>query len=374
VPLASFYFWYFSTLAIVVAFFNLYAKQLGLSAFEISVLASLHPLSRVLWPHFWSGVADRTGRRHLVTLAATLGATISFGAYFRADKFSSLLLAQAVFTFFWSTTLPLTETTTLEQASIGKSEYGRTRVWGSIGFIAASFGLGPFLDRFGIRFSLTAIVGCLVLTTISAFFAPAPIRHYAREEGSVAAFLRHPQVRLFFLVGMLSQLSHATLYNFLSIHLAEVGYSNKSIGLLWAFGVLCEVPVIRWSGLLLARFPRMRLLTFSLVVAVIRWSIFATTTAFPLLLLAQAMHAVTFGVFHVAAVTHTYSIVPPSLRARGQSLYSALSFGLGNFAGFLINGAVYDRVGASACFAGSAVVALVAAVLSLRLREAVPPA
>jgi PPP family 3-phenylpropionic acid transporter len=60
VPLASFYFWYFSTLAIVVAFFNLYAKQLGLGAFEISVLAALHPLSRVLWPPFWSHVADRT--------------------------------------------------------------------------------------------------------------------------------------------------------------------------------------------------------------------------------------------------------------------------------------------------------------------------
>ncbi len=369
-PLASFYFWYFSTLAIVVAFFNLYAKQIGLSALEISVLAALHPLSRVLWPPFWSGVADRTGRRHLVTLVATFGATIAFGAYFRANSFLSLLLAQFVFTFFWSTTLPLTETATLEQASHGKGDYGRIRVWGSIGFIVAGIGIGPFLDRFGIRFSLTAILGCLVLTTISAIFAPAAIGHHARERGSVAEFLRRPQVRLFFLVGMLSQLSHATLYNFLSIHLAEVGYSNKAIGLLWAFGVLCEVPVLRWSALLLVRFPRMRLLTFSLAVAVVRWGIFAATTAFPLLLLAQAMHAITFGVFHVAAVTHTYAVVPPGLRARGQSLYSALTFGLGNFAGFLLNGAVYDRVGASACFAGSAGVALVAAALSLRLREA----
>lgn len=369
-PLASFYFWYFSTLAIVVAFFNLYAKQLGLSAFEVSVLASLHPLSRVLWPPFWSGLADRFGRRHLVTATACLGATIAFGAFFRAGNFTSLLLAQAVFTLFWSTTLPLTETTTLEQASIGKRDYGRTRVWGSIGFILASFGVGPMLDRFGIRFTLSAILGCLVLTTVSSFFAPKAIGRHEREKGSLGAFLRRPQVRLFFLVGMLSQLSHATLYNFLSIHLADVGYSNKAIGMLWAFGVLCEVPVIRWSALLLARFPRMRLLTFSLVVAVIRWSIFAATTSFPLLLLAQAMHAVTFAVFHVAAVTHTYAVVPPSLRARGQSLYSAFSFGLGNFAGFLINGAVYDRVGASACFAGSTVVALVAAALSLRLREA----
>jgi PPP family 3-phenylpropionic acid transporter len=176
------------------------------------------------------------------------------------------------------------------------------------------------LDRFGIRFSLSAILGCLVLTTVSSFFAPRAIGRHDRE--ALGAFLRRPQVRLFFLVGMLSQLSHATLYNFLSIHLAEVGYSNKAIGALWAFGVLCEVPVMRWSAVLLARFPRMRLLTFSLVVAAIRWAIFASTTAFPLLLLASALHAITFAVFHIAAVTHTYAIVPPSLRARGQSLYS----------------------------------------------------
>jgi PPP family 3-phenylpropionic acid transporter len=372
VPLASFYFWYFSTLAIIIAFFNLYAKQLGLSSFEISVLASLHPLSRVLWPPFWSGLADRSGRRHLVTAAASLGATIAFGAFFRAGSFRSLLFAQAVFTFFWSTTLPLTETSTLEQASIGKTDYGRTRVWGSIGFILAGFGLGPLLDRLGVRFTLWAILGCLVFTTIATFFAPAPLGRHAREEGSVLTFLRRPQVRLFVLVGMLSQLSHATMYNFLSIHLAEVGYSNKAIGVLWAFGVCCEVPVIRFSALILGRFRRMRLLTFSLFVAALRWSIFSLTTAYPLLLLAQAMHAVTFAVFHVAAVTHTYAVVPPSLRARGQSLYSALSFGLGNFAGFLINGAVYDRVGASACFAGSAAVALLAALLSLGLREPQP--
>jgi PPP family 3-phenylpropionic acid transporter len=369
VILSGFYFWYFSGLGIIIAFFNLYAEHLGLSSFEISALMALHPLARLLWPPFWGGFADRSGRRDLVTAGASLAATAAFGAYFFADHFLTLFAAQAVFTFFWSTTLPLIDTTTLEQASLGRLDYGKRRMWGSVGFIAASFGIGPLLDRFGVRFTLWAILTCLVLSTATTLFAPRPAARHEQEPGALMAFLGRPEVRLFFLIAMLSQLSHATLYNFLSIHLEGVGYSNKAIGFLWAFGVICEVPVLRWSTRLIDRFGRMRLITFALLVTTLRWTILAATTAFPLLIFAQAMHAVTFGVFHVAAVTHTFAIVPPELRARGQALYGSLSFGVGIFLGFLINGALYDHIGGFACFGGSAMVALCAALLSLRLHR-----
>lgn len=367
--LSGFYFWHFSTVGIFIAFFSLYAKHLGFSSLEISVLAALHPLSRVLWPPFWGGLADRTGRRDLVAAGASIAATASFAAYFFADRFIPLFIAQLVFTFFWSTVLPLIEATTLEQASAGRIDYGRSRMWGSIGFIIMSVSIGPVLDRLGIRFALWAILACLSLGSVATLLAPRPQGERPRRSGSLINFLRRPGVRLFFLVGFLCQLSHATMYNFLSIHLAAEGFSNEAIGFLWAFGVICEVPVIRWSSALLGRFDRMHLITFSLFVGALRWLITALTTSYPLLLLAQGMHAVTFALFHVAAVTHTFSIVPHNLRARGQTIYSALSFGAGLSVGMLLSGSFYGRVGAQACFAASALVALAAALLSLRLHS-----
>ncbi|MFQ5457660.1 MAG: MFS transporter [Myxococcota bacterium] len=372
--LSGFYFWHFSTVAVFIAFFSLYVKHLGLSSLEISLLAMLHPLSRVLWPPLWGGLADRTGRRDRVAAGASIAGTACFAAYFFADHFITLFIAQLVFTFFWSTVLPLIETTTLEQASRGRIDYGRSRMWGSVGFIVASLALGPVLDRMGIRFSLWAIFALLCLSSLSASLAPRPIGEIPRARGSIIAFLRRPGVGLFFLIGFLCQLSHATLYNFFSIHLSAVGYSNEAIGFLWAFGVICEVPVIRWSSRLLDQFRREQLMTFALCVATIRWSITAITTAYPLLLLAQGMHAITFGLFHVAAVTHTFAIVPHNLRSRGQTLYSALSFGAGLSVGMLLSGTFYDRVGPAACFAASAGVALTAALLSLRLPRQTPRA
>ena len=284
--LANFYFWYFAAVSVFIAFFNIYVKHLGFTSFEISLLAALHPLARVLWPPLWGHLADRTGRRDLVAAAVNLAATAVFGAYFFADRFLSLLLVQLVFTFFWSSVLPLMEATSLEQASLGRIDYGRSRMWGSVGFILASLAIGRLLDRLGIGFALWTILGCLFLSALSTLFSPRPETTHASQPGSLRIFLRRREVRLFFLVGMLCQLSHATMYNFLSIHLEAVGYSNNLIGILWAFGVACEVPVIRWSSRLIDRFGRLHLMTFALFVAVVRWLIMSLTTAYPVLLFA----------------------------------------------------------------------------------------
>ena len=40
-------------------------------------------------------------------------------------------------TFFWSAALPLIEATTLSHLGAETARYGRIRVWGSVGFIAA---------------------------------------------------------------------------------------------------------------------------------------------------------------------------------------------------------------------------------------------
>ena len=47
------------------------------------------------------------------------------------------------------------------------------------------------------------------------------------------------------------------------------------------------------------------------------------------LILVQALHAMTFGAFHAAAIQCVHDGFPPALRARGQALYASTSFGLG---------------------------------------------
>jgi PPP family 3-phenylpropionic acid transporter len=100
--------------------------------------------------------------------------------------------------------------------------------------------------------------------------------------------------------------------------------------------------------------------------AVARWGLMSAAPGTTGLVVAQALHALTFGAFHIAAVTLIHRTVPPSLRATGQTLYSSLAYGVGSAASSLFNGALYARWGASALFGVSAVAAAGGFVLAAR--------
>jgi MFS transporter, PPP family, 3-phenylpropionic acid transporter len=137
-------------------------------------------------------------------------------------------------------------------------------------------------------------------------------------------------------------------------------------------GVAAEVAAMAFTGRLLRALGTKRLMVLALGLTVVRWGILASTAALGWLIAAQLLHAASFGLFHVSAVTHTHKLVPPALRATGQGLYSSLSFGLGLTVATYLAGALYGSVGAPALFAGSAGVAAAAAALALTL--AVPRA
>ena len=72
--LAGFYFFYFAYLGAFAPFFSLYLKSAGISAVEIGMLMSLPQLTRIVAPHLWGWLADRSSRRlHVARMAGVAG-------------------------------------------------------------------------------------------------------------------------------------------------------------------------------------------------------------------------------------------------------------------------------------------------------------
>jgi len=82
-----------------------------------------------------------------------------------------------------------------------------------------------------------------------------------------------------------------------------------------------------------------------------------------LLVLAQLLHAATFGVFHAAAVSSVHRLFPAGQQASGQSLYSSLSYGLGGGVGTLAAGWAWESFGPAACFSLASAFALAGGLL-----------
>ncbi|HNI09480.1 MAG TPA: MFS transporter, partial [Thiobacillaceae bacterium] len=81
----------------------------------------------------------------------------------------------------------------------------------------------------------------------------------------------------------------------------------------------------------------------------------------PLLLLAQLMHAFTFGAYHASALALVHRHFTGKNQARGQALYNSLAFGVGGTLGSLYSGAAWDGLGAGFTFSIAAGCALLAA-------------
>jgi len=77
------------------------------------------------------------------------------------------------------------------------------------------------------------------------------------------------------------------------------------------------------------------------------------------LLIAQLMHAMTFGAFHAAGVAATHRVFRGELQSRGQALYSSLGYGAGGAIGTLAAGYAWESLGGAVTFSLSAAAALV---------------
>ncbi|MBF0588111.1 MAG: MFS transporter [Magnetococcales bacterium] len=358
--LSGYYAAYFAILGVWIPFWPLYLETLGFDAQKIGLLSAIGLGVKVLGPPVWGELADRGSRRRVMVLTSWVS-FCAFLFYFIDTRFLWLLAVTALYSFFHSGPLALVESTTLELVKSCNADYGRIRVWGSVGFILFALAMGPLTDHWGLFWVLVAAAMLLASCAMIAMFLPRGESHghHDAPKGGAFGLFSRPGVRGFYLSTFLMQLSHGAYYGFFSLHLEHHGFSLTWIGALWALGVLSEVVLLSHSGWLLGRLGVSLLLSGSLILAAIRWIMLGSTLWLPALLLAQTLHAFTFGSFHVAAVRRAFDISPARLRATAQGWYSALSFGVGGAVGLTFSGALYERVGGEALFLMMAVLALV---------------
>jgi PPP family 3-phenylpropionic acid transporter len=371
--LSGYYFFYFAFIGAFSPYFGLYLQSLSFSAWDIGLLMSQMQLMRLFGPYLWGALADRLARRVPIIRLAGVLSLIGFSAFFFVRSFEAFLLAMAVLSFFWSAALPLVETVTFDHLRDEPARYSRIRLWGSVGFIVAVMGTGALLDHVALPSLLWVIVATLSGILVYALVVPeAPVHVHFAEHPPVGEILRQPRVRALFASCFAMSAAHGALYIFYSIYLADHGYSKSLVGGLWSLGVLAEIAVFYYMSRLMRRFGLRSILLASFAAAVLRflmigWGVESLTV----IVLAQLLHGLTFGAYHAAAITAVNSWFPGRSQARGQALYSSLSFGAGGLLGGLLSGWMWDGIGAALTFTLSAVFALLGLLLvALWVREA----
>ena len=370
--LSSYYFFYFAFIGIFSPYFTLYLQSLTMSAADIALLMSQMQLMRLLAPAFWGWLADKRGRRVDIIRLSALCACVGFTGFFLTDNFVQLFIPMALMAFFWSASLPLVESLTFSHLADEAHRYSRIRVWGSVGFIVAVVLGGALLDRLPIADVPAMVFVVLLGILLMAFRLPegrsvgktacttaSESNDVDKPLATLRSVIADRQVWMLLLACFLMSSAHGVYYVFYSIHLDELGYSKGMIGLLWSLGVLVEIGLFMVMAPLMQRYSLRALLLATYAVAVVRFLMIGWCAAsLFLLLVAQVMHGLTFGVHHAAAIAAVNQWFPQHIHARGQALYSSLSFGGGGLFGGIISGLVWDPLGAGWAFTLGALFAL----------------
>ena len=352
---AAFFGSYFAYVGLFSPFLSLWLNGRGFSPAEIGMLVSPMQWARVVGPPAWGYLADHSPASRVPRIIqwAALAALLSASLLLLNWSFWGLFAVLCLMSFFLSGQVPIAESLAMQTSRGDMGVYGRMRGWGSIGFIVAVMAGGLWFDWVGVEALPATMMLVLGLVALTALGLPAREVHAPDLSGSgVRDMLHQPKVRGFLWASFLMLLAHAPLYTLFSLWLEQNGYSRTQIGLFWTLGVLAEILMFRIQRPLFERFGLARAWSSSYAIAAIRFGLIAISGGnIWVLLVAQVLHAATFGVHHSASMALVREWFPQAAQARGQALYTMASYGLGGSLGGILTGWVWESVSPQASFA-----------------------
>lgn len=345
---------------------SLFFADRGFSPVQIGVLMACFQLSRIVGPYLWGWLSDVMHTRVKLLRLAAVTALLAFLTVPGIQSYGGMMAMMIGLNLITSAMSPLGDAltiSTLRRHGAFDHRYGRVRMFGSIGFIAAVLTGGALFERFGMQ-----AFPWLASTMLALFALVVFGMRDAADEGPRAApppalpLLRRPDVAWFFASAFLMMFAHAALYVFYSLYLEQLGYSKFAIGVMWTIGVVAEIVFFFYQGKLFGALALRTILAGTFVLAALRFGMTGYFAQYAwLMALVQILHAATFGAHHSASLKRLQRWFAGPLQGRGQALYTGISYGVGGTLGGLAMGWTWKTLAPMHTFGLAALAALIGA-------------
>lgn len=352
VRLGAFYAASFLVVGIQLPFWPIWLSGRGLDPQQIAFVFAAAICAKVIATPILGGLADRLGQRRGVMVALAAVACVGYATLWPMAGFWMLLALNLIAGMAQSALMPLGDSVTLAAVRGEGLDYGRVRVWGSLSFIVAAAASGWLLAwPWPVAIAGNEVLLLVLVASVSLLVAclgvpssETPSRDRSRW-APLAGFAGDRRFWVFVVCAALLQASHQLYYGFGTLYWRGLGFSDTVIGALWAEGVVAEIVLFWFSRRLVARLGPVGLMAIGGIAGIVRWSLVGIVPGLGAATVLQLLHAGTFGASHLGAMHFMARSVPPHAAASAQSLYAALSAGLGSGLVMLAAGWLYGSFG-----------------------------
>ena len=274
------------------------------------------------------------------------------------ESYNGLLVFAFLYSLIYSPTIPLTNSLAFHHLPDRDRDFGKIRVWGTVGWIAVGIGVGQWRMlqyrpeevwvAVSDAFALSAILG------IAMGFYCFTLPKTPPKKGERLAFAEawseirasRALIVLFLLslpMSIIHQFYFAQTEMFLTAQSVSAGWTKRIFGVgggPMTIGQIGEIIVLAAMPLLLTRFPKKNLMIVGLLAYILRFAAFAYSDSNGIILAALALHGVCFGGWFFIAFLLVDEKTTSDVRASAQGLYNLIVVGIGVILGNLVAGEV----------------------------------
>jgi PPP family 3-phenylpropionic acid transporter len=343
------YFAYFFFLGVNTPFVATWLKARALDSYMIAAIGSASIISRTVGQPILSYLAEIFGRRALLIVSG-IGAAVFTFILALLHSPDAILAAIVIAGMFIGPVIPLADSLVLADRTIN---YGRARLWGSIGFAVANIAGGALIQDLGASMVIWLEVAGLVVLAIVSFSLPTsaavgkPVMDLALiadRRHAIAAILRLPITWIFILAAAFINGSHAYYYLFSVLYWKDRGFGEQTTGILWAWGVLCEVAMLGFLGSRTSTRSGTLLMLIGGIGAMVRWTGTAFNPPFWSLIVLQSLHGLTYGAMHLGAMQIIRHAVPAHISTATMGVYAAVVNGVVIGTVMALLGGIYEHL------------------------------
>jgi nucleoside transporter len=278
------------------------------------------------------------------------------------------MLALAFQTTFWAffgimlayqlayiPTMSLTNAIAFHHVQDARKDFGRIRLWGTIGWIAASW---PFVfilagktgEALEGALSSIFLVAAVASFALAAFSLTLPATPPGRDAQAANApleairFLAVPAILVLFVVTFMDALVHQAYFQLTSPFLERAGLPANWIMPAMSIGQIAEIVTMAILGAVLSRYGWRTTMAVGIAAHALRFFVYAIGDPLWLMVAINVVHGMCYAFFFAAVYIFVDEYFPKDSRASAQGLFNLLILGLGPFFGSLLWGQLADSL------------------------------
>lgn len=347
-------------------------QQFGLNiAFPVSAIVAMFFANQFVDRNF---SAERfLAFSHLIGGLSLLGfGALSWMAFTKDQGVPNYWLfftCMAVHCLFYVPTISVTNTIAFASMTDPQKEFGPVRLWGTIGWIAASWPFifiladwakipsmaeaGGFINWLGKALGtpltgadlnkgkcaafVTAGIASLFLAALSMTLPHTPPKPAKNDENSLAwleamKLLRHPFLFVLFIVTFIDATVHDGFFFFAFDYLGEVGVPSNWIQPAMTVGQMAEIGTMAFLGLVLKNLGWRYTMILGILGHAIRFAVFAMVPNPYCAVAVNILHGICYAFFFATLYILVDEVFPKDARTSAQGLFNFLILGLGPIA------------------------------------------